>query len=120
MIYANDCVAGVRIIRTCVCHLERLDPDIVPAAVTMAKSSGDKMCVKHLKLLMKEWSFEMSSLIQVLDEMIEPTFFMEVSGENYKSILIVRNVRDFVHSFSSKMTTIQIVNFFLVLIFAGH
>lgn len=69
----------VRTIRRCVCHLERLDPDIVPAVVAMAKKSQDKMAVRHVKLLMKEWTFELTSLMQVLDEMTDPRIFMQVS-----------------------------------------
>ena len=60
--------------------MERLDPDIVPAAVNMAKNGCDKMSVKHLKLLMKEWSFEVNNLVQVLDDMTDPFLFMQVSG----------------------------------------
>jgi hypothetical protein len=74
---------GVRIIRTCVCHLERLDPDIVPAALCMAKDQLDKMAVRHVKLLMKEWSFELNTLIQVLDEMTDPQIFLGVSGKYF-------------------------------------
>ncbi|XP_076104056.1 uncharacterized protein LOC143072834 isoform X1 [Mytilus galloprovincialis] len=69
----------VRVIRTCVCHLERLDPDIVPAALCMARDQLDKMAVRHVKLLMKEWSFELNSLMQILDEMTDPQIFMAVS-----------------------------------------
>ncbi|OWF53522.1 uncharacterized protein LOC110446295 isoform X2 [Mizuhopecten yessoensis] len=69
----------VRVLRTCVCRLERLDPEMVPGAVTMAKTSCDKMAIKHLKLLMKEWSFEVKNLVEVLDEMTVPAIFMQVS-----------------------------------------
>ncbi|XP_062612716.1 alpha-catenin-like protein hmp-1, partial [Saccostrea cucullata] len=74
----------VRTIRRCVCHLERLDPDIVPAVVAMAKKSQDKMAVRHVKLLMKEWTFELTSLMQVLDEMTDPSIFMQVSESRIK------------------------------------
>lgn len=46
----------------------------------MAKNSQDKMAVQHVKLLMKEWTFELTSLMQVLDEMTDPRIFMQVSG----------------------------------------
>ncbi|XP_069113867.1 uncharacterized protein [Argopecten irradians] len=69
----------VRVLRTCVCRLERLDPEMVPGAVTMAKTSCDKMAIKHLKLLMKEWSFEVKNLVEVLDEMTVPAIFLQVS-----------------------------------------
>jgi hypothetical protein len=71
---------GVRAIRTCVCCLEKLDPEIVPAAVAMAKNPQNKMAVKHVKLLMKEWMLELSNLMRVLDEMTDPRIFMHVSG----------------------------------------
>ncbi|XP_060073578.1 uncharacterized protein LOC132553356 [Ylistrum balloti] len=69
----------VRVLRTCVCRLERLDPEMVPGAVTIAKTSCDKMAIKHLKLLMKEWSFEVKNLVEVLDEMTVPAIFLQVS-----------------------------------------
>ena len=67
-------------IRSSVYRLEKLDPEIVPACINIAKNQGDKMCVKHLKLLMKEWTFELTNLLQVLDEMTDPKMFMLVSG----------------------------------------
>ncbi|XP_056018067.1 uncharacterized protein LOC125679563 isoform X2 [Ostrea edulis] len=79
----------VRTIRRCVCHLERLDPDIVPAVVAMAKNSQDKMAVQHVKLLMKEWTFELTSLMQVLDEMTDPRIFMQVSESRIKEDISV-------------------------------
>ena len=62
--------------------MERLDPDIVPAVAAMAKKTQDKMAVRHVKLLMKEWTFELTSLMQVLDEMTDPRIFMQVSGKS--------------------------------------
>lgn len=68
--------------------MERLDPDIVPAVVAMAKKSQDKMAVRHVKLLMKEWTFELTSLMQVLDEMTDPRIFMQVSGKMKSFVLL--------------------------------
>ncbi|KAJ8312557.1 hypothetical protein KUTeg_009930 [Tegillarca granosa] len=74
----------VRAIRSGVSHLEHLDPDIGPAAFAMAKNSKDKMAVRHVKLLMKQWSFELNNLVQVLDEMTDPGMFIHVSEEKVK------------------------------------
>nr|XP_022344861.1 uncharacterized protein LOC111137616 isoform X2 [Crassostrea virginica] len=79
----------VRTIRRCVCHMERLDPDIVPAVAAMAKKAQDKMAVRHVKLLMKEWTFELTSLMQVLDEMTDPRIFMQVSESRIKEDISV-------------------------------
>ena len=49
----------------------------------MAKDQLDKMAVRHVKLLMKEWSFELNTLIQVLDEMTDPQIFLGVSGKYF-------------------------------------
>lgn len=68
--------------------MERLDPDIVPAVAAMAKKAQDKMAVRHVKLLMKEWTFELTSLMQVLDEMTDPRIFMQVSGKSSNKLII--------------------------------
>ena len=67
-------------IRSSVYRLEKLDPEIVPACINISRHPRDKMCVKHLKMLMKEWNFELTSLLEVLDEMTDPKMFMLVSG----------------------------------------
>ena len=67
-------------IRTCVYRLEKLDPEIIPACINISKNPQDKVSIKHLKLLMKEWTFELTNLLQVLDEMTDPKMFMLVSG----------------------------------------
>ena len=67
-------------IRTSVYRLEKLDPEIVPACINISKNQQDKVSIKHLKLLMKEWTFELNNLLQVLDEMTDPKMFMLVSG----------------------------------------
>lgn len=54
----------------------------------MAKKSQDKMAVRHVKLLMKEWTFELTSLMQVLDEMTDPRIFMQVSGKMKSFVLL--------------------------------
>ncbi|KAK3084101.1 hypothetical protein FSP39_008190 [Pinctada imbricata] len=79
----------VRIIRTCVYRLEKLDPDIIPATVAMTKHPNDKMAVKHVKLLMKEWVYELSKLLQALDEMTEPTAFMQISEKRIENDVAV-------------------------------
>ena len=96
--------SGVRIIRSCVCHLERLDPDIVPAVLCMARDQLDKMAVRHVKLLMKEWSFELNNLMQVLDEMTDPQIFMGVSGKINNKINV--RIRSFELKYSG--TTIKV------------
>lgn len=60
----------------------------MPAVVAMAKKSQDKMAVRHVKLLMKEWTFELTSLMQVLDEMTDPRIFMQVSGKMRPFVLV--------------------------------
>lgn len=60
----------------------------MPAVVAMAKKSQDKMAVRHVKLLMKEWTFELTSLMQVLDEMTDPRIFMQVSGKMKSFVLL--------------------------------
>lgn len=74
-------VAGVNIIRNCVQRLELLDPEITPAVTALSQNPGDRGVTKHLKLLMKEWTFELNNLVRVIDEMIDPKMFILVSGK---------------------------------------
>ncbi|XP_052773013.1 uncharacterized protein LOC128211918 isoform X1 [Mya arenaria] len=69
----------VQVIRVSVQRLESLEPDVVAGAMTLAKAPHNTGAVRHLKLLMREWSMEMTNLLQVLDEMTDPRMFMLVS-----------------------------------------
>ena len=78
---------GVRVIKGSVSRLEKIDPEVVPVTTTLARSPQDKVTVRRLKLLMKEWTFEMNTLLQVLDEMTDPKMFILVSGMLYFMII---------------------------------
>ncbi|XP_053407384.1 uncharacterized protein LOC123547184 isoform X2 [Mercenaria mercenaria] len=69
----------VHSIRTSVHRLEHLDPEIVPSVISISRSPQEKSVMRHLKLLMKEWTFELTNLIKVMDEMTDPKMFMLVS-----------------------------------------
>ncbi|KAL4231611.1 hypothetical protein ACF0H5_009191 [Mactra antiquata] len=66
-------------IRHSVLRLEHLDPEIVPTVISISKISHDKSTMRHLKLLMKEWNFELKNVVRLLDEMTDPKMFMLVS-----------------------------------------
>ncbi|KAL3863862.1 hypothetical protein ACJMK2_005589 [Sinanodonta woodiana] len=69
----------VRVIKTCVHHLERLDPEMVPAVLALKKAPQSHVSILYLKRLMKEWTFELTNLIQVIDDMTDPRMFILVS-----------------------------------------
>lgn len=69
----------VHTIRIGVSRLEHLDPEIVSAVIAISRTPQDKSLMRHLKLLMKEWTFEINNVVEVLDEMTDPKMFMLVS-----------------------------------------
>ncbi|KAK3597757.1 hypothetical protein CHS0354_006116 [Potamilus streckersoni] len=69
----------VRVIKSCLHHLERLDPEMVPAVLALAKAPQSHVSILYLKRLMKEWTFELTNLIQVIDDMTDPRMFILVS-----------------------------------------
>jgi hypothetical protein len=79
---SQHCFTGVHSIRTSVHRLENLDPEIISSVISISRSRHEKNVMRHLKLLMKEWTFELTNLIKVMDEMTDPKMFMLVSGEN--------------------------------------
>ncbi|XP_046568621.1 uncharacterized protein LOC124277012 [Haliotis rubra] len=69
----------VRVIRASVYYLERVDPDIVPSIKAVARQPTNMAALRNLKLLVKGWKEELSALVEVLDEMVDPELFIEVS-----------------------------------------
>ncbi|XP_048258541.1 uncharacterized protein LOC124139394 [Haliotis rufescens] len=69
----------VRVIRACVYHLEKIDPNIVPSIKAVARQPTNMAALRNLKLLVKGWKEELSALVEVLDEMVDPELFIEVS-----------------------------------------
>ncbi|KAH3787332.1 uncharacterized protein LOC127842268 isoform X2 [Dreissena polymorpha] len=69
----------VQVIRVTVQRLERLDPDLVAAVMSLSHRPDDSSAIAHLKLLMNQWSFEITNLLQVIDEMTDPKMFILVS-----------------------------------------
>ncbi|XP_067657935.1 vinculin-like [Haliotis asinina] len=69
----------VRAIRASVYYLERVDPDIVPSIKAVARQPANMAALRNLKLLVKGWKEELSVLVEVLDEIVDPELFIEVS-----------------------------------------
>lgn len=73
---------GARVIRSCVKRLEKLDPEILPATIACRKDYLDKGAVEYLRLLKREWTNEVETLVNNIDDIIDPSMFIEVSGKN--------------------------------------
>ncbi|XP_064630098.1 uncharacterized protein LOC135488988 isoform X2 [Lineus longissimus] len=74
----------VRIIKTCVKQIEKLDPEILPATLACRKDCLDKGALGHLRLLKREWTSDVESLVSTLDEMMDARIFLEVSERRVK------------------------------------
>ena len=75
-------IADVRTINGCVTQLEQLDPEVVPAI--LACNHGDRVTLEDLRLLMKEWSSNLDTLVAAIDATIDEHSFIEISGTQFK------------------------------------
>ena len=70
----------VRVIRSCVTQLERLDPELVPAILACQQHPHDKAGLDHLRLLKREWANSVDGMVNMLDEITDAKAFIKVSG----------------------------------------
>lgn len=75
-------IVEVRAIRACVNLLEKLDPEVVPAALVCHKESHNKAALSHLRLLKAEWSSNVRAMVTALDDITDPKMFIHVSGKS--------------------------------------
>ena len=73
-------ILGVRVIRSCLNHLEQLDPEIVPAVVA-CKDLDNRAAMEHLRLLKNEWQENMQLLLVAIDRIIDQRSFLVITGQ---------------------------------------
>lgn len=73
-------VLGVRVIRSCISLLEKLDPELVPATIACRSDMHNKGAVEHLRLLKKEWTNGTTTLVNCVDDIIDVQDFLTMSG----------------------------------------
>ena len=91
--YCIRCISGVRVIRSCLNHLEQLDPEIVPS-VFACKSLDNRAAMEHMRLLKNEWQENMQLLMTAIDRIIDRAFFLRITGaegkgKRFKSIILM-------------------------------
>ena len=62
-------------------HLEKLDPEIVPAVTCVWSQPDDRGALEHLRLLKHEWTCNIELLASTLDELVDAAKFIEISGK---------------------------------------
>ncbi|XP_013384611.1 catenin alpha-1 isoform X2 [Lingula anatina] len=83
----------VRVIRVSVKRLEKLDPEIIPATICCRKDRLDQGAVEHLKLLKREWTQELDTLVTNIDDIIDPGLFLNASVQVLKEeVNLVRSL----------------------------
>lgn len=73
-------IPGVNDLRSSVQCLESIDPDIIPAVVTVANEPSKMAGVRHLRLLVKRWQIEMDTIVRAVDKIVDPHVFLDVTG----------------------------------------
>ena len=72
-------------IRSCAAQLERLDPELVPAAMASALDPSNSAAMEHLRLLKAEWTSNVELLVRTIDNVTDARTFVWLSGE-YKGV----------------------------------
>ena len=73
-------ILGVRVIRSCLQHLEQLDPEIVPA-IFACKGLDNRAAMEHMRLLKTEWQENMQLLVTAIDRIMDQGLFLRVTSK---------------------------------------
>ncbi|XP_077992184.1 catenin alpha-like [Glandiceps talaboti] len=75
----------VHYLRAVLNRLECLDPEVYPACLVARRDVLDRGALEHVKLLRREWHDEISTLVNIIDDMSDPYTFIELSESSMKS-----------------------------------